>query len=413
MLIKNAKIFTITNGITTGDVLIEGNIIKKIGNCEAAIDDISDEQIINANGKILMPGFINTHCHAVMYFMKGMGKGVPVKDWLKKVIIPIEDNYILEDFYIGTKRSCIDMIRNGITCFEDSYYNEKQIIHAAKEMKMRCCPSWSMIGPLKSGYINIEKAKPFYKKVEKTELTRPCVSVHAPFTCSTETLKLGKTISDEKKCPLQIHVSENQKEVEIILEREKLRPIEYLEKINFLSEKTILTHTIHINDNEIEIISRRKSKIAHCPASNIYLNSGTIKLKDILDKKINVSLGTDAIASNEKLSIQHEMQTARKIQNWEIPAETLVKMATINGAITLGLEKEIGSIEEGKKADLIILNTQGSWEDILTAKVETVICNGEVLLKNNKLIKVDEEKIIKEFKKAKDALFKRADISNE
>jgi 5-methylthioadenosine/S-adenosylhomocysteine deaminase len=405
MIIKNAKIFTITSGIIKGNILIEKNIIKKIGNIDPS--EISKESIeINANGKIVMPGFINTHCHSAMYFMKSSGRGLPVDRWLNEKIWPIENKMTPKDMAIGTKRSCIDMIKNGITCFSDMFYETSTIAKATEEMGIRCRPSWCFIGPLPDGKTNKDKAQNFIENMKPTELIRPIISAHATHTCSTETLLLAKKASEEKNLPLDIHVSENQSEVEQIIKRENLHPVEYLEKINFLSHRVIFDHGIHFSDHELNIIKKHNVKISHCPASNEWLNSGIIKLKEMIKLGITVSLGTDSIASNDQLSIQHEMKKARNIQNWEIPAETLVKMATINGAITLGLEKEIGSIEEGKKADLIMLNSSGNWEDIINAKVETVICNGKVLMENYKLA-LNENEIIEEFEKAKKELLEK------
>jgi len=388
------------NGIISGDILVKDNIIEAVGTVSG-----QSESVINAKGNIILPGFINTHCHAAMYFMKSSGKGLPVKEWLSKEILPIESKMTPHEMYLGTKRSCLDMIKSGITCFSDMFYEVPHIIKAVEEVGIRCCPSWCLIGPMKNGYNTIEKVKNFLPTVKRSELIRPIISCHAPFTCSTETLKLGTKLA-ENFPRLDIHVSENQQEVKDILEREGARPVEYLESIGFLSNKVIFDHAVHLDDNEIQIIKKHNIKISHCPASNQWLNSGTIRLRELLDAEIIVSLGTDGPASNDYLSIQHEMKKARELQDWEIPAETLVKMATINGAITLGLEKELGSIEIGKKADLIILDSSGDWEDILTADINTVICNGKVLLENKKL-KIPEKEIIEQFEKAQKELMER------
>jgi 5-methylthioadenosine/S-adenosylhomocysteine deaminase len=409
MIIKNAKIFTITSGIVEGDILIEGNIIKKIGNISEQSElknNITDEHIINAKGKIVMPGFINTHCHAAMYFMKSSGRGLPVDRWLNEKIWPIENKMTPNDMKIGTKRSCIDMIKNGITCFSDMYYETDSIAKAVEEIGIRCRPSWCFIGPLPNGKTNKDQAQKFIENIKPTELIRPIISAHATHTCSTETLELAKKAAEEKNLPLDIHVSENQSEVDQIIKRENLRPVEYLEKIKFLSSRVFFDHGIHFSDNELNIIKKHNVKISHCPASNQWLNSGIIKLKEMLELEITVSLGTDSIASNDQLSIQHEMKKAREIQDWKIPAKTLVKMATINGAITLELDKEIGSIEEGKKADLIILDSTGDWEDIINAKINTVICNGKILMENYKLM-LNEKEIIEDFEKAKEKLLEK------
>lgn len=405
MIIRNATILTITRGILKGDILIKNNIIKEVGSCLK-----KDSKVIDVEGKIVLPGFINTHCHSPMYFMKGMGKGMPVEEWLNKIIFPIESKLEPRDIYLGTKMSCLEMIKNGITCFADMYYETDQIIKAVKEMGIRCCPSWCLIGPKSDGSTNVKKVTSFLSRAEKSELIRPDVSVHAPYTCSTEILMTAKNLADKKGSRLHIHVSENKKEVQDMLKKKKVRPIEYLESIGFLSSKVVLAHAVHLSDKEIRIIAEHNAKISHCPASNEFLSSGTIRLKEILDAGIVISLGTDSIASNSCLSIIHEMKKAREIQQWKVPAEVLVRMATINGAIALGLENELGSIEKGKKADIIVLDREGLWEDVLEAEIDTVMCNGKIIMEGGKL-NLDDENIINEFNCAKKSLMKRCSLN--
>jgi 5-methylthioadenosine/S-adenosylhomocysteine deaminase len=405
ILLKNGTIVTMNpkREIICADVLVKDNLIVEIGT------DMKADETIDCTGKTIMPGFINTHCHAAMWILPQIG-GMPVKQWLEEKVWPLESKMQDNDFYIGTKASCIEMLESGITSFADMYFNTSNVIRGIQETGMRAFVGPTTIGPMPNGYCNTEKSEKEFLSITPSSTIHRIINTHAPYTCSRETLLFTKALADKYKTQIHIHVSENEQEVKDILEKYKMRPVEWLEEIGFLSENVVFDHAIHLNDKEIQIIKKHNIKISHCPVSNTILNSGVIRLHDLLNANIPVSLGTDSRCSNNELNMFHEMKKAIEIQTEKPLPQTIVEMATINGARTLQVEKELGSIETGKKADLIVLDTAPTYQNIVSANKENislVMCDGKILIHDNKFTSLDPAEVYTEAKKAGQALLER------
>jgi len=411
LLIKNI----ILNG-EKKDVFIEGNKIKKIGN---NLNLRATEKIDGKKEKAVIPGLINCHTHAAMSLFRGYGDDLPLKEWLEKKIWPAEAKLTEEDVYWGTKLACLEMIKTGTTCFNDMYWYSEAVIKVSEEIGLR-----AMVGPLiidfskKGSRENFEK---IYKnfQVEKSGLVDIAVAPHSIYGASKENLIWAKNFSKKNHLILHTHLSETEKEVKDCLKKFKMRPIEYLDKIGFLNENCVLTHSIWLNEKEIKILAKRKCSVVYNPCSNMKLASGIFPYKKMKEAGVNITLGTDGPASNNSLDMFSEMKFASFLQKLseEDPtiasAKEIFETATKNGARALKINA--GEIKVGKLADLILVDLNhvsfqpghNFISDIVYSAsrdcVSDVICNGKILMRERKI--EGEEKIKKEAtKRAKDLI---------
>jgi 5-methylthioadenosine/S-adenosylhomocysteine deaminase len=411
LLIKNI----ILNG-EKKDIFIEGNKIKKIGD---NLNLRATEKIDGKKEKAVIPGLINCHTHAAMSLFRGYGDDLPLKEWLEKKIWPAEAKLTEEDVYWGTKLACLEMIKTGTTCFNDMYWYSEAVIKASEEIGLR-----AMVGPLiidfskKGSRENFEK---IYKnfQVEKSGLVDIAVAPHSIYGASKENLIWAKNFAKKNHLILHTHLSETEKEVKDCLKKFKMRPIEYLDKIGFLNENCVLTHSIWLNEKEIKILAKRKCSVVYNPCSNMKLASGIFPYKKMKEAGVNITLGTDGPASNNSLDMFSEMKFASFLQKLseEDPtiasAKEIFEIATKNGAKALKINA--GEIKEGKLADLILIDLNyvsfqpghNFISDLVYSAsgncVSDVICNGKILMRERKI--EGEEKIKKEAtKRAKDLI---------
>lgn len=405
----------------TSSVLIKDDIIAEIGNdlCEDNVD-----KIIDGTGKILMPGLINTHTHLSMTLFRGLADDLSLDTWLNDYIWPTEAHLNGYYCYIGALLGAVELIKSGTTTFSDMYFYMGDVAKAVDEAGLRAVLSYGMID-----FADEEKRRA--EIAENIDLFEKCNDAaegrikvffgpHAPYTASKELLDEVRKLADEFDTGIHIHVSETQKEVEDILAQTGKRPFEYLDDIGFLGPNVVAAHAVWLSEEEINIIMERGVKVSHNPCSNMKLASGISPVADMLSHDICVSIGTDGASSNNNLDLIEEMKTASLLQKVAtlnpkvLSSEETVAMATINGARALGLEDEIGSIEVGKKADLILIDTEDanmtpdstciSSNVVYSAKgsnVDTTICNGRILMENKKLTTLDENEI---YKKAREAI---------
>jgi len=411
LLIKNI----ILNG-EKKDIFIEGNKIKKIGD---NLNLRATEKIDGKKEKAVIPGLINCHTHAAMSLFRGYGDDLPLKEWLESKIWPAEAKLTEEDVYWGTKLACLEMIKTGTTCFNDMYWYSEAVIKASEEIGLR-----AMVGPLiidfskKGSRENFEK---IYKnfQVEKSGLVDIAVAPHSIYGASKENLIWAKNFAKKNHLILHTHLSETEKEVKDCLKKFKMRPIEYLDKIGFLNENCVLTHSIWLNEKEIKILAKRKCSVVYNPCSNMKLASGIFPYKKMKEAGVNITLGTDGPASNNSLDMFSEMKFASFLQKLseEDPtiasAKEIFEIATKNGAKALKINA--GEIKEGKLADLILIDLNyvsfqpghNFISDLVYSAsgncVSDVICNGKILMRERKI--EGEEKIKKEAtKRAKDLI---------
>lgn len=338
------------------------------------ITEISDEiipskgaYIIDANGKICMPGLINCHTHLSMSIFRETLDGYSLQRWLNEKIWPMEDKLTLEDIYYASMLSCLEMISTGSTMANDQYFMAEETIRAALEMGVRLQVTRTVNDVANLAEERIEELQELVRNYkDRFELITLNVGIHGLYTTGKETVKKMVNFAKENDLSIHMHFCENQKEVDDIKRAYRLRsPVEVL-KEDFKGTRNILAHVVKVDDEEIKELSRIRANIVHCPVSNLRLGCGVAKIQQMVDEGINVSLGTDGQGSGSNLDMFETMKFAALLQKGmfensrNMDSYEVLKMATINGARALGLDREIGSIEEGKKADIILvdLNTE-------------------------------------------------------
>lgn len=413
ILIKNGIVLTMDKDKrilkNTSVGITDGRITEIRGGIKEEAD-----LVIDAQNNIIMPGLINTHTHLPMTLFRGVADDLPLEKWLNDEIWPIEGQLEAKHVYAGSLLGCLEMIQSGTTCFNDMYFFMDEVARSIEESGMRGCVAHAMFdfgnlnkiaGMLKQGKENIKK----YQKGR----VRAFIGPHAPYTCSEELLLKAKDLAEKHKTRLHIHIAESQKEVKDSKEQRGAPPFEYLDKIGFLGENVLAVHSVWASKKEIGILKRRDVKVVHNPISNMKIANGVAPVPEYVKKGICVSLGTDGPASNNNLNMFEEMKVCallHKVNSMDpsmVPAYSALEFATINGAKALGLGNEIGSIEVGKKADIILVNLKKANLTPLTnpvshmvyaargTDVDTVIVDGKVLMENRQLRTLDLEEVLK------------------
>ncbi|MCK4592685.1 amidohydrolase [Candidatus Parcubacteria bacterium] len=425
IIIGNGVILTVNNNdeiINDGAVVIKKNKIIDLGKSSDIKNKYKTKKEIDAKNGVIMPGLINTHTHLAMSIFRGLADDLPLEKWLNEYIFPAEDKFVNEKFcYWGTKLSLAEMIFSGTTTFCDMYFFEKETGRAAEEAGVR-----GIIGEgIVSAFGDEDKifnnktrlTKDLLKEFKNSPLISIAIEPHSCYTCGKEILIKFKEFAKENNLLYIIHLAETKKEVDEIKNKFGMSPVEYLDKIGVLDEMTLAAHCVWLDDKDIEILKNRGVKVLHCPESNMKLASGVAPVYKLLKDNVVVSLGTDGSASNNDLDIFSEMDSAAKLakvstlDSTVVSAKETVRMATINGAKVLGMENEIGSLEIGKKADIIILDFNRPHlvpvydyyshlvYSVSGSDVETCIIDGKVVMENRKILTFNVEKTIKEVNK--------------
>lgn len=416
LLIKNGTIVqpsSINDRPFKADILIEGSKITKIGKIkESELKKIKIAKKIDAKGKFVIPGFIHTHVHLCQTLFRGTAEDVELLDWLEKFIWPAEASHNEQTIQKSAQIGLKELISSGTTTIVDmgtANYTEK-IFEIAKKTGIRAFIGNAMMDfseklPLKlreNTHKSINKTLKLVVKWHKSGDGRLNYILSPRFilSCSDDLFKEVKRLSDEFDLLVQTHAAENPKEVNAIKEIKGKNEIHYFEDIGILNEKILMAHCIWLNDEDLGLIKVRNAKVSHCPSANLKLGSGIAKIPEMLNLGINVSIGADGAPCNNNLNMFKEMRLAGLIQKirkgvTSLPAKKIFDMATINGAKAIRMEKELGSIEENKKADLVILdlnqpNTLPEIDDIYTRivysadsnNVETVIVDGKIIHQN-------------------------------
>ncbi len=354
--------------IRGGAVAVRGDRILAVGQTEDLRTKYSYRKKLDLSGHLLMPGLINTHTHAAMSIFRGLADDLPLKRWLEEAIFPAEAAFVNRDtVYLGTLLSALEMLKSGTTTFCDGYFFEESAVCAAHESGMRAVMGQGILDfptPDQSGPGDSRaRAEEFIASFHCIDgRVRPSLFCHAPYTCSPETLKWVKAMCREAGILFQIHLSESAWEVDEIKGRYGKRPAAHLDSLGILDELTLCAHGIWLSKEEIGILARSGASIAHCPQSNMKLGSGTPPFTALIAAGVKIGIGTDSAASNNNLNLFSEMDTAAKIHKvvegdpLVCPATLALGMATMNAAAVIAMEKEIGSIEPGKKADIIAVD---------------------------------------------------------
>ncbi|MDO5823485.1 amidohydrolase family protein [Methanobrevibacter sp.] len=422
ILIKNALILSPnTNFEGKQSLLIKDNLIAEISQ---EIEQDNADKIIDAEGKILLPGFINTHTHLSMTLFRGLADDLSLDSWLNDHIWPMEANLNGDYCYIGALLGAVELIKSGTTTFSDMYFYMEDVARAVDEAGIRAVLSYGMIdfGDEEKRKNEISENLTLFDSCDGMADGRIKVFLgpHSPYTASEELLIKVRELADKHNMGIHIHVSETQKEIDDVSADKGLRPFEYLDKIGFLGPDVVAAHSVWLSDEEIEIIKKNNVKISHNPCSNMKLASGICPVSKLIENDICVSIGTDGASSNNNLDLIEELKTASLLQKVStldpkvLNSDEALAMGTIKGAESLGLDFEIGSIEVGKKADIILIDTNSanmvpdssslSSNVIYSANgsnVDTTICDGKILMENKKLTILDEEEI---YKKARQAI---------
>ncbi len=364
ILIKNCNLISMSNsrekyeeGI---DILISNGKINKIAKNIEAKEGI---KTIDAKNKICMPGLINTHTHLSMSIFRETLDGYTLQDWLNKKIWPMEDKLTREDIYYASILSCIEMISTGTTFANDQYFMAEDTIKAANELGMRLQVSRTVLDVAGLGDKKLEELEKLIKEYNgKYDNITLNIGVHGLYTTGRETVQKSIALAKKYNLPIHMHFCENEKETIDIKEAYNVAsPVDVLKEY-FTQTHNILAHVVKVTDEEIEEMSKLDVSVAHCPVSNLRLGCGIAKIQKMLDKGINVSLGTDGQGSGSNLDMFDTMKFAGLLQKGvfensaNMDSYEVLKMATINGAKALGTEDTLGSIEEGKTADMIILD---------------------------------------------------------
>ncbi len=403
--------------IENGAIAIKGDKIVAVGTSAEISKKYRAKQTINAGGKAIIPGLINTHTHVPMSLFRGIADDLDLQEWLTKYIFPAEAKNVDEAFVrAGTRLGLAEMIRGGTTTYCDMYYFEDAIADETSKAGMRGVLGETVIDfpvPDNKTYADgLAYTERFIKKWQGDPLIVPAIAPHAPYTVSQEHLLQARDLSNKLNAPLVIHLAEANSETEFIQQKHKgMRPIEFVESIGFLTNRTIAAHVIQANENELDILKMRGVGIAHNPQSNMKLAAGVAPVPMMLRKDIAVGLGTDGAASNNDVDMWEEMDTAAKLHKLYsgdqkvVTAREAFEMATARGARALHMENLIGSLETGKRADIVIVDLDSLnqtplyniYSDLVYAtkanNVRTVIINGKVVMLDRRLLTLNENAI--------------------
>ncbi|MBL8186901.1 MAG: amidohydrolase [Acidobacteria bacterium] len=400
-----------------GFVAIRGERIIAVGDAaQLRAKGYQARQTIDARGKLVLPGLVNAHTHIPMVLFRGIADDLNLQDWLTKYIFPAEAKNVTREFVVaGTQLGLAEMIRGGITTYADMYYFEDAIAEETKRAGVRGVLGETVIDfPVADNKTWAEAmayTERFLKRWKSDSLITAAIAPHAPYTVSTEHLNEVRALAERLDAPILTHLAEAPTETEFMAKTYNSRPAMYLERINFLSPRLLAAHVVHVNDEEIAILKRREVGIAHCPQSNMKLASGTAPVPAMLKAGLRLGLGTDGAASNHDLSLWEEMDSAAKLHKLisgdptAVPAQEALAMATIGGARALHLEQEIGSLEAGKRADVILVDLNAAHLTPIynplshlvyatkASDVSDTIVNGRVLMRNRRLLTLNEEAV--------------------
>lgn len=394
------------------DILIED---KKIVKIQKDIEEKVDKTI-NATNKIIMPGLINTHSHISMSIFRETVDGYKTQAWLKKEIWPREEKLQGEDIYYATLLSCIEMIKTGTTTVNDMYFMTEKIIEASLKAGIRIQTTRTLMGYEEKDEQRIKELDNLIKKYKQDTISFN-VGIHGLYTSNENYVKKCIQYAEERKLPIHMHFCENEQERQDIKREYKVKsPIEVIKR-DFNKTHNILAHSVKLDNQDIKELKKTNSYISHCPISNLKLGCGVAKIKEMLENNICVSLGTDGQGSGSNLDMFETMKFTALLQKGinespeDLPAYEVLKMATINGARALSLDKIIGSIEVGKVADIIMINLDGVLTqpinnifaeivyNVKGSNVEMTMINGKIVMENKEIKQINENTVIEKCNK--------------
>ncbi len=427
LILKNATIVTMDNEYRVfahGAIAIQDDHIHFVGTEEETLKDFSAAETVDCAGKVVIPGLINGHTHAAMTLLRGLADDLRLDVWLLGYMMPVEREFVSPEFSrLGTQIACAEMIRSGITCFADMYYYEETVALAVADAGMRAICGQTILkfpSPDAESYEDsLDLARGFIERWKDHPLVVPAVAPHAPYTCTPEILKACTEMALEYDVPLHTHIAETFQEVEDWREIYSMPVVPWIKKIGLLDAKVIAAHCVHIDDGEIHTLEHAGTGVVHNPSSNLKLASGFAPVSEMLERGVHVGIGTDGPASNNTLDLFEEVRLASFIAKavtkdpTALPARQAFDMATRNGAKAIHMDHLIGSLEAGKKADLVIVDldlthNQPHFEHdpnaiysrlIYAAKstdVLDVMIAGSWVMQDRRLLSLDESDLIEQ-----------------
>ena len=423
MLIRNGTIITQDQArrVCVGDILVQDGIIAEVGKVRGGADEE-----IDAKGAPVMPGLINTHCHVAMSVMRGMADDLPFGDFLNRVFA-IDSDRQDEDLLAGSRLGCLEMLTGGTTTLVDLYYSQDVIAQAVKEAGMRGVLCWAVLDEqftTQKG-VPLDNCRSFHSRFAGDRNIVPGIGLQGVYVCSEETFMGSREFSDRTGALMTFHLSETRGEVYEHKNKTGKRPGDWLASIGFLNERCLAAHSAWLTINEVRALARAGASISSCPVSNMKLATGGVApIPEMLREGVNVTIGTDGSTTNNSMDMFGEMKTLALLQKssrWDptvVKAQEALDFATVNAAKALGLQKEIGSIEVGKRADIVIMDPRSPALRPLTldnavsnvvysasrGDVRTVLCFGDIVVKDRIPQNLDMDSVIEDGQKAMAAI---------
>jgi len=405
--------------IADGAVAIDGAEIVAVDASAAIQREFRGATTIDATGQVVLPGLINTHTHAPMVLFRGLADDLALMEWLTKYIFPAEAKTVSPEFVrAGTRLAALEMIQSGTTTYTDMYYFEEEIAKETRAAGLRGVLGQTVIqfpvADAKTPADALVRAEAFLKAFKDDPLITPAVAPHAMYTLDGATLLAARSLAMRYGVPTLIHLAETQEEVKTAQERYQSTPVGYLDRLGFLGAGVLAAHGVWVSESEIAVLRQRAVGVSHNPESNMKLASGTAPVPAYLSAGVALGLGTDGAASNNDLDMFEAMRTAsllHKLQSGDpraVGARTVLEMATIGGARALGMSDRLGSLETGKRADVIVVGMDSARQTpvydplshlVYTTRgddVRTTIVNGKVLMRDRKMLTLNEATVLSE-----------------
>jgi 5-methylthioadenosine/S-adenosylhomocysteine deaminase len=432
LVVRNGIVITVDGNrriLDPGSIAVNGTDIVAIDTPANIAARYTAADTIDATGKVVMPGLINTHTHAAMVMYRGLGNDLALMDWLQKYIFPAEAKTVSPEFVrVGTRLALLEMIQSGTTLYADMYYFEEEVARVTKAAGLRGVLGQTVIEfpvpDARTPADALRRTEAFAKEFANDELITPSVAPHAVYTLDAKTLTAVSDLARRLQIPIQIHLAETSAETGMSQERHQMRPVAILDSLKFWAPVTIAAHAVWITPDEITLLKQRNVGVSNNPESNMKLSSGTAPVLGYRKAGVNVGIGTDGAASNNDLDMFEAMRQAafqQKLVTMDptaISAPEALEMATIGGARVVGQHARIGSLEAGKRADLIIVGLSKARQVPLFDPVaqivyssrgddvETTIVNGQVLMRDRKVLTLDEARVLSDARAAADLVRK-------
>ena len=403
--------------LSPGAVAIDGRVIVAVDTPQAVAARYAAADLVQADGAVVLPGLVNTHGHAAMVMYRGLADDLVLMDWLQKYIFPAEGKTVSPEMVrVGTRLAALEMLQSGTTLHTDMYYFEEEVAKATKEAGMRGVLGQTIIGfpvaDAKTPAEGLARAERFMKAFRGDSLVVATVAPHSMYTVDADTLKAARALARTYGVPLLTHLAETRDEVVESMAKHKLSPAAYFESLGFWDTPGVAAHGVHLTDADIAILQKHRVALSHNPESNMKLASGAAPVTKALKAGLNVGLGTDGAASNNDLDMFEAMRQAaflHKLSEGDptvVSAQTALDMATIGGAAALGMADRIGSLEEGKLADLIVVSMRSARQTPMYNPVShlvyvtrgddvrTMIVNGRILMRDRRVLTLNQSAVL-------------------